>query len=187
MKTIKKYDLDDTNINLGPEMMDKVPNLYKACHGLFLPTLLESFSGTYIECMQFQKPIFTSDRDFSKDVCGDCAYYFDPHSPEDIINTIMVAFDEKDEMKKNAAEAGTWIASGEAGHAAHAAHVVYEQKIKKCEHLKNNCKRGPRYALYPNNTSNNLVHQKFSCEWNEENERCNCYVCTAKRCKLLSL
>ena len=86
---------------------------------------------------------------------------------------------KKDEMKKNAAEAGTWIAPGEAGHAAHAAHVVYEQEIKKCEHLKNNCKRGPRYALYPNNTSNNLVLQKFSCEWNEENERCNC--CAAAR------
>ncbi len=88
---------------------------------------------------------------------------------------------KKDEMKKNAAEAGTWIAPGEAGHAAHAAHVVYEQEIKKCEHLKNNCKRGPRYAPYPNNTSNNLVHQKFSCEWNEENERCNC--CADSNCK----
>ena len=50
--------------------------------------------------------------------------------------------------------------------------VKYEQEIKKCEHLKNNCKRGPRYALYPNNTSNNLVLQKFSCEWNEEDKKC---------------
>ena len=31
-----------------------------------MPTLLESFSGTYVESMYFEKPILTSDLDFAK-------------------------------------------------------------------------------------------------------------------------
>ena len=72
--------------------MKSVPSLYRYCDGLLLPTLLESFSQTYVEAMYYKKPIFTSDLDFAHDACRDSAFYFDPHSAENIYNTISPAF-----------------------------------------------------------------------------------------------
>jgi len=92
----------------------------------------------------------------------------------------IIPCDKKDEMVNDAAEIGTWIAPGRAGHAAHAAHVAYEQQIRKCHMLKGNCKRGPRQGPYPNNQSAQLIHQNYTCDWNEETERCNC--CSSLNC-----
>ena len=51
---------------------------------MILPTLLESFSATYIEAMFHGKTILTSDLDFARDVCGEAAFYFDPLNPQSI-------------------------------------------------------------------------------------------------------
>jgi glycosyltransferase involved in cell wall biosynthesis len=76
--------------------MQDVPRLYASVDALLLPTLLESFSQTYIEAMHFGKPIFTSDRDFAHDVCGDVAFFFDPHDPGDIVRTLVRAHRDRD-------------------------------------------------------------------------------------------
>ncbi len=87
-----REDLGDTLVNLGTVPMERIPSLYAASDGLLLPTLLESFSGTYVEAMFYGKPIFTSDRDFAREVCGDVACYFDPLSEEDILRTLVDGF-----------------------------------------------------------------------------------------------
>jgi glycosyltransferase involved in cell wall biosynthesis len=51
---------------------------FQSAHALIQPTVLESFSSTYLEAMQFGTPILTSDMDFAREVCGDAALYFDP-------------------------------------------------------------------------------------------------------------
>ena len=71
--------------NIGHVNYSDLSNVYSNHHGVFLPTLLESFSGNYIEALYFEKLIFTSDRDFAKEVCGDCAFYFDPFDVRSII------------------------------------------------------------------------------------------------------
>jgi glycosyltransferase involved in cell wall biosynthesis len=76
--------LEGNVINVGLLGQDELAQYYGACHALFLPTLLESFSGTYLEAMHFERPILTSDLDFAHEVCGDAALYFDPWSPESI-------------------------------------------------------------------------------------------------------
>ena len=53
-----------------------------------MPTLLESFSGTYVEAMYHGKPILTSEIDFARDICGDAAIYFDPLDANSLLNTI---------------------------------------------------------------------------------------------------
>ena len=45
------------------------------------PSLLETFSVTYLECMLFGLPLLASDRPFAREVCGDGAAYFDPVDP----------------------------------------------------------------------------------------------------------
>jgi glycosyltransferase involved in cell wall biosynthesis len=92
LNNIKINDLEDILINIRPVPIDEVPNLYGQVDALLLPTLLESFSATYADAMQFKKPIFTSDRDFSRDVCEDSALYFDPLDENDILNTIQSGF-----------------------------------------------------------------------------------------------
>lgn len=76
-------------INVGPVSQRELASYYAATDGLILPTLLESFSGTYLEAMQFERPIITSDMDFAREVCGDAAEYFDPFDVESIRDAIL--------------------------------------------------------------------------------------------------
>jgi len=92
--------LEDYIINIGKIPMTAVPSLYDKIDGLILPTLLESFSATYADSLTFKKPIFTSERDFARDVCGDAAFYFDPHKVDDIYNHIVDAFNHPEKIKK---------------------------------------------------------------------------------------
>jgi len=89
LEEIKNNFLSDIIINIGPVSMDRVPSLYEQTDGLLLPTLLESFSGTYVEAMYHKKPIYTSNLDFAISVCHDSAYYFDPFDPDDILKKIL--------------------------------------------------------------------------------------------------
>lgn len=107
LNNIKYKKLDDIIINVGPVDMQNVPSLYKQCDGLLMPTLLESFSGTYVEAMFHEIPIFTSNFDFSKDICRDGAVYFDPFNEYDIIEKLHFIYNnpsEKIKLLSNAKE-----------------------------------------------------------------------------------
>jgi glycosyltransferase involved in cell wall biosynthesis len=49
--------------------------------------------------MFHNKTIFTSNYDFAKDVCGNCALYFDPLNPDDIFNIIKKNYDNPIKLK----------------------------------------------------------------------------------------
>lgn len=100
IRAIKKNGLEEIIINIGNVEMNKIPSLYNATDGLLLPTLLESFSGTYVEAMYYKKPVFTSDMDFAHDVCGESAYYFDPFSAEEILNIVINAYKDSEQMNQ---------------------------------------------------------------------------------------
>jgi len=95
LRNIKKNNVDDVIINIGPVKMEHVPSLYEQCQGLLIPTLLESFSGTYVESMFHKISIFTSDYDFARCICKDAAFYFDPLDIFSIINAIEYAFNNQ--------------------------------------------------------------------------------------------
>ena len=77
-------------INAGVVDQKDCRNLYQSCQALFLPTLIECFTVSYLEAMETCKPIVTSDLSFAHDICGDSAYYFDPLDVSSIAN---VCFD----------------------------------------------------------------------------------------------
>lgn len=108
LEDIKKFDLDDIIINIGSVDMKNVPSLYKQCDGLLMPTLLESFSGTYVEAMFHQIPIFTSDFDFASAVCENAAFYFEPFEEKSILESINYAF-ENDKIRKEKVDAGQQV------------------------------------------------------------------------------
>jgi glycosyltransferase involved in cell wall biosynthesis len=64
--------------NIGPVSSANLPEVYRNADALIHPTLLESYSRTYLEAMHFGLPILTSDRDFARHLCGEAALYFDP-------------------------------------------------------------------------------------------------------------
>jgi glycosyltransferase involved in cell wall biosynthesis len=105
MERLGDRQLRDRLINVGPIDQSDLAGYYAHCRGLILPTLLESFSGTYLEAMQFGRPILTSDRDFARDVCGPAARYFDPKDPASIRDAIL-------ELKTSPQLRDTLVAAG---------------------------------------------------------------------------
>lgn len=68
--------------------LNQIPDLYKKSTILFMPTLLEVFSTTYLEAMFMEIPIVASDMPFSRDICSDAAIYCDPLKDEDYADAI---------------------------------------------------------------------------------------------------
>ena len=84
------YDFDNEYVeNLGPVDISDCPYLYSKVDFLFLPTLLECFSASYVEAMKMKIPILTSNLSFARGVCGNAAEYFDPLDEEDIVKKIV--------------------------------------------------------------------------------------------------
>jgi glycosyltransferase involved in cell wall biosynthesis len=100
LNEIDRLELENIICNVGPVPMSNVPSLYRQCDALLLPTLLESFSGTYVEAMFHGKPIFTSKYDFATDICQESAWYFDPLDANDIFKCIHAALDNPDLMEQ---------------------------------------------------------------------------------------
>ncbi len=96
---IAKNQLQEVLLNIGPIPIESVPALYDQIDGMILPTLLESFSATYVDSMKYGKAIFTSNLDFAIDACEDCAFYFDPYSAQSIVNIIEEAFANPQEIE----------------------------------------------------------------------------------------
>ncbi|UCH15260.1 MAG: glycosyltransferase [Bacteroidales bacterium] len=92
LRSITKLQLNDYIKNLGEIAPFNLNFIYDQVDAVILPTLLESFSSVYVDALKFRKPIFTSNREFAKEVCGNAAFYFNPFSARDIYNTLESAF-----------------------------------------------------------------------------------------------
>ena len=74
--------------NLGPISLDESIRQYAMSHCVFVPSLAEIFSATYIEAMAMRVPIVTSDLAFAREVCGNAALYFNPTDPNSAAEAI---------------------------------------------------------------------------------------------------
>lgn len=74
---------------LGPVKIEQVPYLYEQCDVMFLPTLLECFSASYVEAMLMHRPIITTDLVFARGLCKDAAIYYNATSSEDLSLAIV--------------------------------------------------------------------------------------------------
>ena len=97
---IKICGLQDQIINVGPLEQEQLNRLYCNSHALFLPTYLESFSGTYLEAMHYGVPIITSDLDFAHCICGDAACYIDPNDIDSMYKGIRNLIENPEYYKK---------------------------------------------------------------------------------------
>jgi glycosyltransferase involved in cell wall biosynthesis len=98
---VETENLNDYILNVGHVDPLHIPALFEQCHALLLPTLLESYGLPFVEAMFNKRTIITSDFDFTRDVCGDAAYYFNPLDVETIYQAIRTAFaDESARLQK---------------------------------------------------------------------------------------
>lgn len=82
--------LKDMVHNVGPIACEDLKSYYDSVQLVIMPTLIESFSVTYLEAMYFGVPILTSDMDFSRYICGDAAVYYDPWRPESLVEKLSM-------------------------------------------------------------------------------------------------
>lgn len=115
LHSIERLGISSNILNVGPLPQQTLARYFLSCQAMFLPTLLESFSSTYLEAMQFERPILTSDIDFAREVCGDAALYFDPWKTESIKNAILSLKENKqlqnDLVRKGRTRAQTMLRS----------------------------------------------------------------------------
>jgi glycosyltransferase involved in cell wall biosynthesis len=90
LNDIRIHGLQEHIVNAGPLSAGQLAGYFYNSDALFFPTLLESFSGTYLEAMHFGLPILTSDLDFARYVCGDAALYFDAWKASDMVDKILM-------------------------------------------------------------------------------------------------
>lgn len=105
LDNIQKYHLENQIVNVGRLKQEELAGYFYHSDAMFFPTLLESFSGTYLEAMHFGQPILTSDLDFAWYVCDDAAVYFDPWNPKDIVEKILL-LKNSESMRKELVQKG---------------------------------------------------------------------------------
>jgi glycosyltransferase involved in cell wall biosynthesis len=92
LAAIEKEGLSEYLLNIGFVPAKSIHAVFKSCSSLLFPTLLESYGLPFVEAMAVGKTIITSDFDFTRDVCGEVAFYFDPLDAKSIHRAIHSAF-----------------------------------------------------------------------------------------------
>jgi len=86
--------------NIGPVDYDACGSLYEACDAVILPSLLESFSNTIAEAWVMKKPIFISDLDWAKSICGNAAIYINYDDADDTASKIADLMNNTNEIER---------------------------------------------------------------------------------------
>jgi glycosyltransferase involved in cell wall biosynthesis len=91
LERIEAERLERDIVNIGPVGHEELRSAYAAADVCFLPTSLESMSGSYVEARHYQRPVVTTERDFAREVCGDAAHYFAAGDVEGAITQLRTA------------------------------------------------------------------------------------------------
>ncbi|MBK7626721.1 MAG: glycosyltransferase [Bacteroidales bacterium] len=70
---------------------DTLEDLYQNALALVYPTLNEGFGYPPLEALKYGVPVLVSEIGPVPEVCGNAAYYFDPHSEDEIKNSLSSA------------------------------------------------------------------------------------------------
>lgn len=86
--------------NIGPIAHEELESYYRHVQLVIMPTLMESFSITYLEAMHFGVPILTTDIDFARYLCGDAAAYYNPWRPESFVEKLLMLKSDAEARRK---------------------------------------------------------------------------------------
>jgi hypothetical protein len=76
----------DVFINIGIIDNSSIYSIYEQIDFLLFPSFLESYGLPLLESIFYNRPVLCSDLDFSRELCGENAFYFDPFDANSIFN-----------------------------------------------------------------------------------------------------
>jgi glycosyltransferase involved in cell wall biosynthesis len=86
--------------NIGSYGYNDVVPLFEEADIVFVPSLLETFSASYLEAMASKKILVAADKRFARDVCGEAACYVNPLKPEASAQILARAIEEPESFQK---------------------------------------------------------------------------------------
>ena len=75
---LKQCGLEGRIVSQGRCSQIELAEMYRQCQLCFLPTLLEVFSASTLEAMNFRLPVVATDFDFNREVMADSCLYYEP-------------------------------------------------------------------------------------------------------------
>ncbi len=106
-KRIKKNKVCDVVKNIGSYSYEEVYGLYEKAEIVFVPSILETFSATYLEAFASGKPLVVSNKKFSREICKDAAVYVNPYKSKKaalLIDKLIKDVNLQDNLKKKGYE-----------------------------------------------------------------------------------
>lgn len=92
---VRLKNLEKIVINLGYVENKKINNVYQSVDYLFFPSYVESYGMPYVEAIQNGIPIITADYDFSREICGDSAIFFEQDCIQSLHHAICLAMNNE--------------------------------------------------------------------------------------------
>ncbi len=74
--------------NVGPYNYANVLELFDKANIIFVPSILETFSASYLEAFSSKRSLIVADKGFAKDICQEAALYVDPFNAQQTADTI---------------------------------------------------------------------------------------------------
>lgn len=85
----------ETVSNYGPFSYSDVNEIYNLADLVFVPSLLETFSATYLEAIAMRKPLVVADKGFAKEICGEYAEYVNPRASKETAKVLAAYINGK--------------------------------------------------------------------------------------------
>lgn len=76
-------------VNKGPYLYSDASEVYADCDVVFMPSVLETFSTSYLEALAAGKALVVADKAFSREICGNAAVYFTPKNAKSALKCIL--------------------------------------------------------------------------------------------------
>lgn len=90
--------------NIGPYSYSSALDLYGSADAIILPSLLETFSTTYIESVAMGLPLFVPQENFAVDICEDYGIYYKSNSVDSLYLALVSSESNTNKEKKQCAK-----------------------------------------------------------------------------------
>jgi glycosyltransferase involved in cell wall biosynthesis len=99
-KKARRLGVTSMVVNQGPYQYTDLVKKHQQANLVFVPSLLETFSASYLEAMAMGKPLVVADRPFARDICQGAALFVDPLDADGSADAILDLYKRPDLQKR---------------------------------------------------------------------------------------
>ena len=100
----QRFGLKNQLENIGPYNYVDAISLFAAADIVFVPSLLETFSASYLEAFASKRTLIVSDKKFAHDICQNAALYINPVNAKEtasVINNLICNYELQKKLIEN--------------------------------------------------------------------------------------